>query len=865
MDIKSYLFKIKYYNFFLSNYNIYRMSNIEIIDRSTGKIYPEYIPSSGGALTLAEVLKNGNTTDGTKIIATFGAEGEGGIQTDKLDTNIITSQNTGEVFIDSNIGIAEEGKIQFQGTMILESQINEFEIRGIQQSTEAKSNVLAYDLDTNRITWQNAGAGSTAVNSISNYPADNSITISQSTGAVEIKLSDKGTIGTYITPSSMTVDNQGRITEITNGTPVSDWSTLPAVSQIIAGNHPITNCTGLLSDGYISIETSDPSKEIIIASQMRINDKPLILAGLHAPLHAVGGTSVAGELGQVLSSQGDNNTPAWINSVNNITSGTNINVDSTNPLNPIINLNITQPVRLNNNPGTAGQIITSAGSGLPPTWTDKPAGAENWSYYSAVSNVDMDNKDINNCGDINFKSGGRIETDNISGLIIEAPSGAITTKINNVNKLEVTEGNISTQVPLNMNQNAITNATNINCNPNQQLSLGTINNSVTIYDSNNLVEIRAENFSINSLPSAPTALTNIISYNPDTKRVYYQPKSTGIVESVNAGSNIFVNNNDIKNPIVSLNITSDVNVGNHNLNNVNSINGIEVMNITSGETMNLSSTNGSIDCLSDVRILNKKLKLEGGTAPISLGNSEGTIGQVLTSQGTNSTPSWTTPTNYIEGNNIAIIPSGNDKLISLSVTNDILMNQKKITNASTIETSTIKPVYIEALAPNTVVSFKNDISMNNNKIKAITNIDGINSLTIGDETFVNAGILIDKINGNQVYLYGKKLNINMTEEIRLNGQPGLNGQILTSQGLNLPPIWTTPTSGSGVVQSVVGGTNINVDSSDIANPIVNLSLTNGLLLDGDTGQEGELLMSQGAGLTPIWSGLFYNPTLGLLR
>ena len=293
MDIKSYLFKIKYYNFFLSNYNIYRMSNIEIIDRSTGKIYPEYIPSSGGALTLAEVLKNGNTTDGTKIIATFGAEGEGGIQTDKLDTNVITSLNTGEVFIDSNIGIVEEGKIHFQGTMILESQINEFEIRGIQQSTEAKSNVLAYDTLTNKITWQNAGAGSTAVNSISNYPADNSITISQSTGAVEIKLSDKGTIGTYITPSSMTVDNQGRITEITNGTPVSDWATLPAVTAINAGNNSITNCTGLLSDGYISIGTSDPSKEIIIDSQMRINDKPLILAGLHAPLHAGGGAATS--------------------------------------------------------------------------------------------------------------------------------------------------------------------------------------------------------------------------------------------------------------------------------------------------------------------------------------------------------------------------------------------------------------------------------------------------------------------------------------------------------------------------------------------------------------------------------------------
>lgn len=863
------------------------MSNIEIIDRATGKIYEEYLPASVGSLTLAEVLKNGNTTNGTKIIASFGSEGEGGIETDKIDTNVITSLNTGEVYVDSNLAIADGGKIHFNGELILESQINEFQITGIQQSEQALPNVLAYDIETNKITWQNAGAGSTAVNSITNYNADNSIQISQPTGAVEIKLSDKGTLGTYTTPSSMIVDNQGRISGIVSGPNVSNWSSLPALSSINANNNTIQNCPVISSSGYLSLGVTDPTKEIIIDAQMRINNKPLILAGLNAPLHAVGGTSTAGTVGQVLSSQGNNNTPAWINTVNNLTSGTNINVNNANPLNPIVNLNINEPIQLSNGKGTQDQILTSSGPNVAPIWTDKPAGAENWSYFQAISDVNMNDKNIDNCGDINFKSGGRIETDVIAGMLIEvADSQAIVLKANNENKVEITQNVIKAKTTLDVDNNSIVNATNITQGISQDLILGRTNNNISISDSTGVIEIKAPVIKMNSLITPVTTLPNVVSFDPQTRELYYQPASTGVVESVNAGTNIFVNNTDITNPIINLEVIQDINMQNNGLTNVTNINGGAILNINAEASINLSSVNDTINCNSDLRIVNKNLRLEGGNSSLYAQNSAGTSGQVLVSQGAGQTPAWQTmDTGVVDavvgGSNISVnsgTPS--QPIVSLTVSEDINMNSKKIINALEIQTSNIKPAFISALSPNNAIAFNNDINMlNTQKIINASVING-NSITIGDETYVKGGVLVDNTNGDEVYLYGKKLNINTNQGIKLSGNPGTTGQVLTSQGANMPIYWSNPAT--GIVESIVPGTNIQVDATDPANPQLNmfvnggiemnnqplfnlgeitapnplnLVLTKELKINNASGTNGQVLTSQGTNAPPIWTSV----------
>lgn len=52
---------------------------------------------------------------------------------------------------------------------------------------------------------------------------------------------------------------------------------------------------------------------------------------------------------------------------------------------------------------------------------------------------------------------------------------------------------------------------------------------------------------------------------------------------------------------------------------------------------------------------------------------------------------------------------------------------------------------------------------------------------------------------------------------------GVSGQILQSQGAGLPPVWATA-SGTGDVIEIISGEGINVDSYDIAFPVVNIDI-----------------------------------------
>lgn len=68
-------------------------------------------------------------------------------------------------------------------------------------------------------------------------------------------------------------------------------------------------------------------------------------------------------------------------------------------------------------------------------------------------------------------------------------------------------------------------------------------------------------------------------------------------------------------------------------------------------------------------------------------------------------------------------------------------------------------------------------------------------------------------------------NVNLTGELQLNGSPGAAGQVLVSQGAGVDPIW-----GAAGVQSVSAGIALD-NSGTAANPVIDVLANNGLTAD----------------------------------
>jgi hypothetical protein len=142
-----------------------------------------------------------------------------------------------------------------------------------------------------------------------------------------------------------------------------------------------------------------------------------------------------------------------------------------------------------------------------------------------------------------------------------------------------------------------------------------------------------------------------------------------------------------------------------------------------------------------------------------------------------------------------------------------------------------------ALDPNATISF-GEGSSGDGTITA-TNAIHLNASQV-DTT---ATFLL--LNGQYTTLSGDSITLNPSLETNLQGETrtsgnltvegkiidstassGVNGYVLTSTGNNVR--WLPASGGGGVVESVVGGTNISVNSTDPANPIVSLDTSTGI-------------------------------------
>jgi hypothetical protein len=84
--------------------------------------------------------------------------------------------------------------------------------------------------------------------------------------------------------------------------------------------------------------------------------------------------------------------------------------------------------------------------------------------------------------------------------------------------------------------------------------------------------------------------------------------------------------------------------------------------------------------------------------------------------------------------------------------------------------------------------------------------------------------------------------LNVTGTLKLDGDLGTNGQVLSSQGTTATPIWKTL------------GTMSNQNSSSVTTG--DLNITGAFKLDGSVGSAGQVMVSTGSSATPTWGNAF---------
>jgi hypothetical protein len=130
---------------------------------------------------------------------------------------------------------------------------------------------------------------------------------------------------------------------------------------------------------------------------------------------------------------------------------------------------------------------------------------------------------------------------------------------------------------------------------------------------------------IDSIPAAPSAQANVVSYDPTSKNLYYQSASTGTVTSVSAGTNISVTGTASA-PIVNLRapLTSQLDVGSQNITsstgniNINAPSGNVIVEGLSISNTNIQPTTTGSDIVLRGSINNNAQVVAQGTGGVNL-------------------------------------------------------------------------------------------------------------------------------------------------------------------------------------------------------------------------------------------------------
>jgi hypothetical protein len=318
-------------------------------------------------------------------------------------------------------------------------------------------------------------------------------------------------------------------------------------------------------------------------------------------------------------------------------------------------------------------------------------------------------------------------------------------------------------------------------------------------------------------------LGQILTAGSGGELYWADPSGIADVEYVSSGRNITVDNTDYQKPIINLN------------------NSIVLSTI-------VTST------ISSLTILDK-------TGAFGLSN------QVLKADGTG-TFSWATDTT---GGIVDSVVGGNNITIDSTIVANPIVNLNSSIIVSTIVTSTISSL--------TILDKNGAIGLSNQVLKAdgtgtfswatdtaggiVDSVVGGNNITV-DSTIVANPIV--NLNSSIIVSTIVTSTISSLTILDKSGAIGLSNQVLKADGTGTFS-WATDTAG-GIVDSVVGGNNITVNSTIVTNPIVNLnssiivsSLTTSTLktttlkdTNGSTGVSNQVLLTLGSSGV-VWSTL----------
>ncbi|MBS1903401.1 MAG: hypothetical protein JSS75_06850 [Bacteroidetes bacterium] len=567
------------------------------------------------------------------------------------------------------------------------------------------------------------------------------------------------------------------------------------------------------------------------------------LSGTSSPMLL---NNLAGTSGQVLTSAGTGATPTWT-TINLLPTGTTTNstlrwngtawVENTNVLassaglvtaNAGVNLGGTAaPLLVNNSAGTSGQILTSAGAGATPTWTTLgtiPTGTTTnstlrWNGTTWVENTN-----------VLASAGGQVTVN--SGINLAATGSPLL-----ANNSAGTNG----QVLVSAGAGATPAWTTLSLLPN-----GSTTNSTLRYDGSQWVE----NTSILATASGQLTVNSGLVLNGSASPIVLNGGSG------TSGQFLASNGSGMTPSWVSGNLIASGTATDNTL-RWNGSSWVESANVK-------SSSNGQVT-------VNAGVNLNGTASPLLVNGGGGTSGQVLTSAGSVSTPTWTTLQTLPSGslNNSTLRWNGTSWIEN---TNVLSSSSGQVTVQAGVNfAGTASPLQLAGSA-GTSGQFLMSQGVSSTPTWATgtlvaggTTVD--NTLRWSGTAWVETSNVKSSSAGQLTVNAGVNLS-GTASPMLLSGAAGTSGQVLISQGAGATPAWATGTllpTGSATDNTLRWNGTSWVESAAVkssaaglvtVNAGVNLNSTaSPLLANGSAGTSGQVLTSAGAGATPTWSSI----------
>lgn len=257
-------------------------------------------------------------------------------------------------------------------------------------------------------------------------------------------------------------------------------------------------------------------------------------------------------------------------------------------------------------------------------------------------------------------------------------------------------------------------------------------------------------------------------------------------------------------------------------------------------TANIHFDNGTVENRMDVDVGGIDFIINAA-ADMSVNGAAGNSGQVLTSQGVGNPPIWTTPTGSGDNFANANLTADANRTHDFSQYNLSLDWNDGGGNVGNFD---ITPASVSITGTDGADTFSFTMTHGPSQVilqqSEAGETSGFKTTPTVSELFYNQGANISRV---VTQVSGIDLIIDETSDLSINSSPGTTGQLLASQGNNLPPIWLTPTflalsdtpgafGGAGFVVAI-NGTNTALEFIDPTTLDTNTNYANNDLIADD--------------------------------